>query len=707
MMHVKCQISKGKIKGLCFHPTRSWILASNYAGEIFIYDYRVNTLLCSFPGHTGCVRSVHFHPTSPLLVSGGHDCVIFGWNFLSKKKQFTLKGHFDFIRTVQFHHELPWVLSASDDHTIRIWNWQSRQSLVNLTGHCHYVMCAQFHPKEDYIVSGSLDMTIRLWDFAKLRERLTTGQVSTSGDFSVNDVEPIAKGDAHDRGVNWVAFHPTENLIVSSADDKKIKVWRYTSGTLYEKETFYGHTNNVSCVLVNAKTNTVVSNSEDKGIKVWDFNGMALDSYTKEGERQWILATHPNLPIIASGGDNSLLIISLDRSRIPYQTIGESVFYVKKNQFVMYDWSIKTEKVLLERIADNSGNNQILGRSTPKRILLNTYNNQKWVFMLKYVFAKGQDSKIMIVEVNRTDYKTTLKQTSLTDATFIGREKIGVVNKGNLLLSDSETFLSVGQLPNITGVDEVHMGGIGKIICRTKSKVSLYDTVAKKEIGKIDEFALSKLKFVTWNNTNAFCAMVAKKSIFIMDKTFRQISRVNEAHIITSAFWTKESVLIYTTDNHIKYVIKNGDQGIIQSIEKPYYIVGNKDDNLYALNADGEVEALEINRAHYLFKLAILQNDLAKVRDYISQKKDIGQGMIAYLHKKNIPAIAVSLAKDTRSRFLLAIESGNLEVAYEAAISLNDKKCFEKLAEEALRQGCHNIVEIGYQRSQNWGKLAN
>ena len=198
----------------------------------------------------------------------------------------------DFIRTVQFHHELPWILSASDDHTIRIWNWQSRQSLILLTGHCHYVMCAQFHPKDDFIVSGSLDQTIRLWDFSKLRERLTTGKVNTSGkggqDFSISDVEPIAKGDAHDRGVNWVSFHPTENLILSSADDKKIKVWRYTAGTVYEKETFYGHTNNVSSVVVNPKCQVVVSNSEDKCIKVWDMNGVSLDSYVKEGERQWV-----------------------------------------------------------------------------------------------------------------------------------------------------------------------------------------------------------------------------------------------------------------------------------------------------------------------------------------------------------------------------------------------------------------------------------
>jgi len=30
----------------------------------------------------------------------------------------------------------------------------------------------------------------------------------------------------HDRGVNWVAFHPTLPLICSTSDDRQIKIWR-------------------------------------------------------------------------------------------------------------------------------------------------------------------------------------------------------------------------------------------------------------------------------------------------------------------------------------------------------------------------------------------------------------------------------------------------------------------------------------------------
>lgn len=32
--------------------------------------------------------------------------------------------------------------------------------------------------------------------------------------------------EGHDRGVNWVAFHPTLPLLVSAGDDRLVKLWR-------------------------------------------------------------------------------------------------------------------------------------------------------------------------------------------------------------------------------------------------------------------------------------------------------------------------------------------------------------------------------------------------------------------------------------------------------------------------------------------------
>ena len=59
--------------------------------------------------------------------------------------------------------------------------------------------------------------------------------------------------EGHDRGVNWVSFHPTQNLIVSGADDRQVKLWRMNETKAWEMDTLRGHTNNVSCVMFHPK----------------------------------------------------------------------------------------------------------------------------------------------------------------------------------------------------------------------------------------------------------------------------------------------------------------------------------------------------------------------------------------------------------------------------------------------------------------------
>lgn len=46
------------------------------------------------------------------------------------------------------------------------------------------------------------------------------------------------------------------------------------------------------------------------------------------------------------------------------------------------------------------------------------------------------------------------------------------------------------------------------------------------------------------------------------------------------------------------------------------------------------------------------------------------------------------------------------QIALEAARALDDQACWEKLGEEALLQGNHQIVEMAYQRTKNFDKLS-
>lgn len=75
----------------------------------------------------------------------------------------------------------------------------------------------------------------------------------------------------------------------------------------------------------------------------------------------------------------------------------------------------------------------------------------------------------------------------------------------------------------------------------------------------------------------------------------------------------------------------------------------------------------------------------------VKHSKLIGQSIIAYLQQKGYPEIALHFVKDEKTRFSLALECGNIEIALEAARSIDDKVCWEKLAEAALLQVTNTV----------------
>lgn len=56
--------------------------------------------------------------------------------------------------------------------------------------------------------------------------------------------------------------------------------------------------------------------------------------------------------------------------------------------------------------------------------------------------------------------------------------------------------------------------------------------------------------------------------------------------------------------------------------------------------------------------------------------KLVGQSIIAYLKEKGYPEVALHFVKDEKTRFTLALDCGNIEVALEAAKSLDDRGNF-------------------------------
>ena len=50
---IKFENKSNRVKGLAFHPTRPWILASLHNGVVQLWDYRMEVLIDKFEEHDG------------------------------------------------------------------------------------------------------------------------------------------------------------------------------------------------------------------------------------------------------------------------------------------------------------------------------------------------------------------------------------------------------------------------------------------------------------------------------------------------------------------------------------------------------------------------------------------------------------------------------------------------------------------------------
>ncbi|KAG0944304.1 hypothetical protein G6F57_008410 [Rhizopus arrhizus] len=708
-MLTKFESKSNRVKGIAFHPKRPWILASLHNGCIQLWDYRMGTLLERFEEHDGPVRGIAFHPTQPLFVSGGDDYKIKVWNYKTHRCLFTLNGHLDYVRTVFFHHELPWIISASDDQTIRIWNWQSRACMAILTGHNHYVMCAQFHPKTDLIVSASMDQTVRVWDITGLRKKsqaptaLTFEDINRAGPggdmFGTTDVMVKYVLEGHDHGVNWASFHPTLPLIISAGDDRQVKLWRMNDTKAWEVDSCRGHYNNVSSAAFHPHQDLILSDSEDKTIRVWDLTKRtAVATFRRDHDRFWVLTSHPELNLFAAGHDSGLIVFKLERERPAFQVHNNELFYVKNSILHIHDFpsTADQEVISVRKLGSQFTAPRTLSYNPAGRVVLLTSTYEGGTYEL---FRLPKNLGGNLQEPSDESIKGTGHA-----ALFVARNQFAVLDKisqtiqiRDLSNKEIKSFKTPGQ------VADIFYAGSGSFLMATPASVILFDIQQRRVVA---ELSVSSVKYIVWSNDMSTIALVSKHVITIATKDLKQTSQIHETIRIKSATWDDSNVLIYSTLNHIKYALTEGDNGIIRTLDQPVYLTRMKGKKLFALDREGKVREIAIDPTEYRFKLALVKKQYEEVLHIIRTSNLVGQSIIAYLQKKGYPEIALHFVRDDKTRFELALECGNLDVALETAKAMNKPDHWAKLSVEALNHGNYKIVELCYQRIKKMDKLS-
>ncbi|CAD8090002.1 unnamed protein product [Paramecium sonneborni] len=706
-MFIKFERHSDRVKSVSFHPHRPWVLSALHSGIIEMIDYRIKKRIAIYDDHKGAVRSVQFHPQLNLFCSGGDDFTVRVWNF--KQCQFILKGHLDYVRCVTFHTINPWVLSGSDDQTARVWNYQSRQTIAILTGHTHYIMACHFHPTQDLIVTCSLDQTARLWNYGVLKQRYAQKK-NQEYVLSGAEVQLISIMDAHKDQLNWCSFHKTEPFIITSADDKNIKLWKYNDNKAWEFDTLSGHTNNVCCSEFHPKGEVIISDSEDHTIRIWDFaTRKQIGLYeNKHFDRYWIVSCHQNNYYFACGSDTMLQVFTLQKDRIPLLLVNERYICMAEQKTLKVIELVSGQQQIIRDIATVITPTPTFLEDNIEFIEYNTYDTQKTQLMIRCIRSFKEPTKpkrhlLMVFQLQKGD--SGVKQFFSNCACFIGKNKIARINLDHQIESynyETDSIQIIDDKPS----SKIFPAPGGKILIQRNSiiqQLELFDPLTKSGLYSVD---YSNAKYVQY--VDSYLIVQSKLSLTVFTKQLQKLIDVQEQINIKSFIWIN-NFIIYTTKSQIKYLLLNGDTGVLKSTENILYLVKGEEQQqnklkLSAIDNTSKYYSEILDISEPLFKIAIMNKDLNSIHKFIEQNQN--EAILSYLYQKKLASVALKLVKDKHAKFSLSLDSGNLEFAYKAAVEIKDSQLFEQLRTEALRQGNHLLVDVCDQQLSQFDRLS-
>ncbi|PPR07467.1 hypothetical protein CVT26_013437 [Gymnopilus dilepis] len=565
------------------------------------------------------------------------------------------------VRGIAIHPTRALLVSGGDDYKIKVWDIrpQNRRCLFTLHGHLDYVRTVQFHHEMPWILSCSDDQTIRIWN-------------STSR-------QCIAVLTGHSHYVMSAQFHPKEDLIVSASMDQTVRVW------------------DISGLRKGSPNQGGPGSSGPNGSSNFEtFDTFSTVKHVLEGHDRGVnwATFHPTLPLIISAGDDRVIKIwrmsetrawEVDSCRGHFHNVLTALFHPKHELIV----SCGEDKTI--RVWDLA-----------KRSAIQTFRREQdrfWILACHpnlNLFAAGHDSGLIVFKLERERPAFSVFQDTLyyvrdkfvrsydfntgADIGLLSVRKFGspYVPPRTLSFNPAEraVILTISSDNGLYELSNLPQQAQGEL------KDSSVD--GKKGNGQSAIF-VARNRFAVLNKTT----QLIEVPITIANKNFSQHSLIHETIRIKSGAWDDAGVFIYSTLNHVKYCLSQGDHGVICTLDNPVYLTRIKGKTAHCLDRSGRPRTITFDPTEYRFKLALLKNNYEEMLYIIKTSTLLGQSIIAYLQQKGFPEIALHFVQDTNTRFELAIECGNLDVAMETAKTINRPECWERLAQQALKQGNH------------------
>ncbi|KAG2462301.1 COPB2 protein, partial [Polypterus senegalus] len=683
-----------RVKSVDLHPTEPWMLASLYNGSVCVWNHETQTLVKTFEVCDLPVRASKFVARKNWVITGADDMQIRVFNYNTLERVHMFEAHSDYIRCIAVHPTQPYILTSSDDMLIKLWDWEKKWSCSQVfEGHTHYVMQIVINPKDNnQFASASLDRTIKVWQLG-----------SSSPNFTL---------EGHEKGVNCIDYYSggDKPYLISGADDRLVKIWDYQNKTCVQ--TLEGHAQNVSCVSFHPELPIIITGSEDGTVRIWHSSTYRLESTLNYGmERVWCVASLRGSNNVALGYDEGNIIIKLGREE-PAMSMDANgkIIWAKHSEIqqanlkAMGDAEIKDGERLPLAVKD-MGSCEIY----PQTIQHNPNG--------RFVVVCGDGEYIIYTAM-------ALRNKSFGSAqefAWAHDSSEYAIRESNSVVKIFKNFKEKKSFKPDFGAEGIYGGFLLGV--RSVNGLAFYDWENTELIRRIE----IQPKHIFWSDSGELVCIATEESFFILKYLADKVASAQESNegvtedgiedafevqgeiqeIVKTGLWVGDCFIYTSSVNRLNYYV-GGEIVTIAHLDRTMYLLGYipKDNRLYLGDKELNIVSYSLLVSVLEYQTAVMRRDFSMADKVLPTiPKEQRTRVAHFLEKQGFKQQALAVSSDPEHRFELALQLGELKIAYQLAVEAESEQKWKQLAELAVNKCQFGLAQECLHHAQDYGGI--